>query len=377
MGITSCTDASRGIRRPDEHDAPSPPTAPPRTAVTRELPTESVVEHASAQVSFDAFARGAGVAATATSPLLTAPPAEAPRTPAQQRLDSYRAAYSGPYRVDGREVTASPQFRMAGGFNDARASLVTGKGIDWASPQCREMAAICARAHVSLEALGHCLVGGPSARELRVVTQALIDAGKLPASPGDLASRIKAMQWEHGVGIDCTDYAIGAAMAASGKTRSQIAIQAGKATLPLPACDYFQSADANQHLTRTDVTHARPGDVFCLDDPSGSVGHRAVVYSHKTLDAASVDALAHGHGSIVSRFAAGGPVHAVEVDSSWGAGESGASYGGVRRDTWLYNESTKQWAQLNQRKDTGQPPTFELTPNGPADEKLHALYRFR
>lgn len=55
----------------------------------------------------------------AMGPVLT----EAPRTPSQQRLDAYRAAYSGPYRVDGQQVSAAPQFRMTRGFNDANAAF--------------------------------------------------------------------------------------------------------------------------------------------------------------------------------------------------------------------------------------------------------------
>ena len=43
-------------------------------------------------------------------------------------------------------------------------------------------------------------------------------------------------------------------------------------------------------------------------------------------------------------FALGGPVRVVEIDSSFGSGGS-AARGGVERQTWLFNETTKGWAQ--------------------------------
>jgi len=335
------------------------------------------VEDASAREFLGAFARRPpGAAATAAVTGIAT--AEPEKTPAQQRLDAYRATYAGPYRVDGQSVTASPQFRMNHGQNQANAPYLPGKGVDRKSEHGLALLAACSRAHVSEQALCHCLVGGPTASELRSVTQALIDAGMLPSGPGSVQARIKTMQWQHGIGIDCTDYVIGGAMAANGKTRAQIEIPYGDATLPMTASDYFLSADANPHLVRTDARHAKTGDVFCLTPtPPETIGHRAVVYANKTLDDSRIAELAHEHGSIVSRFAQGGPVHAIEVDASWGAGPHGGSWGGVRRDTWLYNESTKQWAELNQRQEEGRHATFELTHHGPADEKLHGVYRFR
>ncbi len=143
--------------------------------------------------------------------------------------------------------------------------------------------------------------------------------------------------------------------------------------MPFPGADYFQRADANPHLRKTSVAMARPGDVFVLDD-STDVGHRAVVYSNVTCDPAKLNALASHYGAGVTAFATPGPVRMMEVDASWSAGRFGAEWGGIRRDTWLYNETSHQWAQINARASQ---PAFEITANGPASERLHGVYRFQ
>lgn len=377
MGNVNATEASRGTTYRTEDRDPSPHAAQARP---RDIDPSAIVTSAAGDQWLAAFARGSSAPAAGTLTLGATVGVDAtslPKaTPAQQRLDAYRAAFSGPYRIEGQTVSAAPQFRMADGFNDENAGFSRKNQmgqIDLQNPQVKELLAACRRAGVPYP--GHCLVGGPSPRELTSVTQALIDAGKLPPGPGSMETRVKAMQWSYGIGVDCTDYVVGAAMTASQRTRSSIEITDRGATLPMPASDYFATADHNPHLGKVGLSSARPGDVFCIDSP-GSVGHRAVVYSHSTASAETLAALQHQHGSIVSRFAEGGPVHVYEVDASWGAGENGASTGGVRRDTWLYNESTKEWAQLDQRKP-GVPATFERTPTGPADEIFHGLYRFR
>ena len=66
-----------------------------------------------------------------------------------------------------------------------------------------------------------------------------------------------------------------------------------------------------------------------------------------------------------------GPIHEVEVDSSWGA--NAKSPGGYRRETWLYDESTKQWA--HQDPDTKK---WTVSPNAPTDHNtFHGAYRVK
>ena len=289
---------------------------------------------------------------------------------AQAQLDAYRASFTPSYDVGGATVRASGQFRMHGGQNDANAGYDDAGAFHPNDPHVRELFSICARAHAA--GAMHCLMGCPTASELAHVTQALIHAGKLPAGSGSVEARIKSMQWQWGIGIDCTDYVRGAALRASGKSSSQVSFQG----LPSPATDYFQTADSNPHLHKVAIAAARPGDVFVLD-AIGDVGHRAVVYSNTVGDAAKISSLASRYGAAVNAFAAGGSVRIVEVDASWSAGSSGAAWGGVRGDTWLYNESTHQWAQINQRVSPPTQPVFQVTPNGPANDVFHGAYRFQ
>ncbi len=350
-------------RRTEENDAPaSPPTARPSV---REIDVDALTHG-----TFDY-----GVIVQSTVPVA---PTQSPTQIAQSKLDTYRRGFDGPYVVDGASVSASPQFRMAGGFNDAAAgySRVPGVGgkIDATNPQVKELNAICAHVGVSPQ---HALTGAPTARELVTITQALITAGKLASGPGDVQTRIKDMQWKYGIGIDCTDYVIGAAMKANAKSWSDVSVVVGGFTLPIPGTDYFSTADTNPHLSRVTTSNAKTGDVFCLDSPErGEVGHRAVVYSNEVCDANRCVQLWSKYGAPAAAFLKGGPVHEIQVDASWGAGPTGASFGGVRRDTWFYNESSHEWAQLNARNASAA-PTFEVTANGPAGENLHGVYRFR
>lgn len=287
------------------HAAPAPRPSPS----PRELdPSTIVTPHA-----HDEWALATRVPADPTVTSVAARSSSSPAlTPEQVRLDAYREAYAGPYQVSGASVRAEPQFRMSGGHNDAAAGVKhTGNGptIDRAVPTVKELLAACRKAGAPDPT--HCLLGAPSAHDLVRVTQALIDAGHLPDGPGDIESRVKSMQWKYGIGIDCTDYVLDAALTAQKLPHSSVRFVDKSVTLPMRGCDYFANA-----------------------------------------------------------------VHEYQLDASWSAGASGASYGGVRRDTWLYNESTKQWAQLNPRHIDGG-PSFEITPDGPANEPLHGLYRFR
>ncbi len=293
------------------------------------------------------------------------------------RLERYRDGYSGPYFVAGARVVAPAQFRMVGGFNDANAGCVVVHGAPHADPKnarLRELLEVCSRAHLPYP--GRCLMGCPEGHELARVTQALIDAGKLPAGDASLPDRIKSLQWHYGIGIDCTDYVLGAALAAHGQRERDVAIRSFGVALPAPGIDYFATATTNPHLQRVEVAAARAGDVFCLDDP-GSVGHRAVVYERHVCGDDELSALRAKFGSDCSAFFVGGAVHQIEVDSSWGAGDQGASYGGVRRDTWLFNASTGAWAQLDKRVSADSEPVFRQTGRGPAGEVLRGIFRFK
>ena len=358
-------DAAQRRERPtfDDVQAPTLHSVGPRELDVNSLPTSSL--------DYGQLAARLSTATIAQTSSLVSPGAAA-----QAQLDAYRASFTASYNVGGTVVHAATQFRMVGGFNDSAAGSMGPHGFQANSSRAQELFTICARAHVA--GAMHCVLGCPTAGEITHVTQALIDAGKLPPGGGSVESRIKTMQWQWGIGIDCTDYVLGGALRASGKSESQVRV----GTLPSPGVDYFAQADTNPHLHKVGITSARPGDVVTLDAPQvpgqqPDVGHRAIVYSNTVCDPARLSALSSQYGSAVTAFAAGGPVRLFEMDASWSAGMFGGDFGGVRRDTWLYNESTHQWAQINQRVSPPTTPKFEVTPNGPANDVFHGVYRFQ
>ncbi len=312
--------------------------------------------------------------ATAKSPAIevaeTSAPTAKPLTAVQVSLDRRMAAFSGPYTVEGKQVTAPAQFRMMTGYNDP-AIGVRPRDLAHHPYDClqinhsAELQRIAARVGVDIQVFQN---GCPTPTQLVSVTQALIDAGKLPpVGVGSVEVRIKTMQWQWGIGIDCTNYTATAAAGAVG----------AKVT-PRPGCDYFTADPGkNRALMKVSPEAAVPGDVFCLNSTSGSVGHRAVVYSRTTCDDATRAALVNRFHDVAANFLGSGRVQVFEVDSSWGAGPLGATSGGVRRDTWLYNTDTKKWAQISPRLTDNVPDFLPSTSNGPYCEDLQGVYRFR
>ena len=362
--MTQPIDSSRRITDPWAAD---PPPTRGSTAPARDLDPSALPL---GNVDIRAFLQAAGPAC----PAVVAPPPDV-KTAAQSKLDAYRDSFAGPYRVGGKEVSAPAQFRMPNGANDHAAGFYrkpdgTGDIHTDRSPT-KELFAICARGGAPSPRA--CLLGCPKAEDLVRVTQALLDAGRLEDGPGDASMRIRAMQWKFGIGIDCTDYTVGAAMQAADKRPGDL--PAGMR--PAPGSDYFATAATNPHLKQVSLAAAQPGDVFCLDPVTDPVGHRAVVYAARTCNANRVLELGINFGPDAAKFLEGGPVRELELDASWGAGKQGSSLGGVRRDVWLYNESSHAWARIGPDLRTDSPAAFEVTPEGPNHERLHGIYRLQ
>lgn len=270
----------------------------------------------------------------------------------QRGLDDLRDRFSGPYVVDGATVTARPMFRMDVVKNSPQtnATLIAAAGRSRAGDP------------YSLT------VGQGTPAQLVKVTQALIDMGRLPPGPGDVATRIRRMQWEHGIGVDCAGYCKEAIRATAG------------ASVPMggPGNESFRDLDSpprSAHFAKQSIVDVRPGDLVTLDpSPPETWGHNVVVYRHDVADAASKRALATLHGDTMKAFLASpGPHRVLEVDSSWGAGPNGADFGGFRRDTWIYDESTKTWGSFAHEA----PHAFVTSPDGPSGDRYHGAYRAR
>jgi len=248
-----------------------------------------------------------------------ATPASTPdlRSDAQKRLDSFLSAANAPYRVDGHEVRVTPAFRMQGGYGPRpeRATAALKKALP---PELvRELG----------RRLDVIAGGKGTPEEIQRVTQSLIDRGHLAAaSGGSPRDRVRQLMFDFGIGLDCSGFAYQAHAAARGTPR-KLGLQEG---IPAPN-------------KSKDLRAAGPGDLIVL---GGKVGHKVAVYSRHSLPAGSPPPSFPGRPPVPAAFMQGGPVHVFEVDSSWGA-EGKAPLGGVKREIWLFNESTKTWGYFD------------------------------
>jgi hypothetical protein len=89
--------------------------------------------------------------------------------------------------------------------------------------------------------------------------------------------------------------------------------------------------------------HAQPGDLIILSPPEGeSAGHTVLVRDRSVMPWAESQML----GGIDTFAGPTDTVHRVEVQASWGAGYGDLEQGGVQQRTFLYNETTGQWADV-------------------------------
>ncbi len=270
--------------------------------------------------------------------------------PTAAKLDELMAASKGPYRVDGAVVFAPTQFRMSGGFNDGRAAPGTRDG--------RALATAATKAGVVAE-LPMLQVGRGPAAALTKLTQALIDAGELARGPTPAAERIHQLQWRFGIGVDCAGYVYAGLAAIHGDL--------SKLGLRPTGFENFTGLKANARFAEVGPTAARAGDVLVLRGSGGSdPGHNLLVRSSGLL---------RGATSALARFSGAAAlddgtehVHAIEVDSSFGAGANGARDGGVRRDLLVYDDRTGAWSTLRNTPDraaeTGAVPYGEVAVTG-------------
>jgi hypothetical protein len=269
----------------------------------------------------------------------------------QAKLDAVRDAFSGPYVVGGEAVVARPMFRMTPHVVPKKHEL--------------EVDTLGARAGVSAPYATRVGQGKPG--DLVKITQALIDAARLPSGPGDVASRIRKMQWDYGIGVDCAGYSKQALAACSARVPKMYA----------PGMENFRDVERGRDGTfaRVSLEKARPGDLITLDAPKDDdYGHNVVVYSHVTADDATKALLCAKSMDVADFLASSGPHHVLEVDSSWGAGADGAECGGYRRDTWIYDASSKTWGSFTPGVT---PAQFVVSPRGPAEDVFHGVYRPR
>ena len=308
---------------------------------------------------------------TSTTPVNTAPTlAPYDKKATQARLDEFREQMRSSYTIDGRTVKVAPQFQMEGGLSDpegkgpAKSRTGTMAKVSAALPELKQNPAL----RTAASAAG---MGRATPEQMQLVTQALIDAGKLPPAKGDHTSdsaRVRKLQWDFGLGSDCAGYTAQAATKAAGRDLGLTGVNRNG--------DALQGSITPQQFSRVPQEpgkpmRARAGDIVRLNDPTpGEAGHWVSVYDHQTMNK---DRVARLHDS-QNDFWKGSPknaeVHVYTLDSSWGAGgdwqtkgEQG-EVGGADRRKWVYNSANDRWGSYDDRTKT---PAIVYTENGPYD----------
>jgi hypothetical protein len=276
-----------------------------------------------------------------------------PEVGRQRAIEAVRARFAGPYDVGGDPVSAPPMFRMNGGYNHGKMKAHTS-----------ELTTICQKAKLPPGAAAAAMMGRPTPEGLVKVTQALIDAGKLPPPPGHAATRIRQMQWEWGIGVDCAGYTAQAAVAVHGVKASSLLDN---------RTDPFATMVVDRaRFDRVGIEAMRAGDIIHLNAPApGDVGHNVLVHSSSELDAGTRGSLEHRSPAAAQFLRGKGPFHVVEVDSSWGA-DAGKEYGGYRRDTWIFDADSKKWGYFT---PVVTPAAFLVSERGPNNEPFAGAFR--
>ncbi|MBI3201907.1 MAG: hypothetical protein HYZ29_10220 [Myxococcales bacterium] len=214
------------------------------------------------------------------------------------RLNGYLRASSGPYTVRGAAVVVTPQFRMEGGIGKKNLP-----GIEKAvGPTAwREIATDAAWA----------TTGKGSLDAIRKTTQALIDSPEFRKYAHlDAETAVRKLQWDFGIGQDCSGYVHQAFLFARGSGNGSAPSarfglgkveQSGLQSLPGP------------HFRRVEPGQVRAGDIIVLANGSDETGHKVIVHGRNTappgteLHARAVEQLGGGRDA---------RIHVITVDSS-------------------------------------------------------------
>jgi hypothetical protein len=242
----------------------------------------------------------------------------------QRRLDGFLDATIATYQTPEGAVRVAAPYRWGSvsdktfadaGYDDAPAGILLHRErvIARNSPELR---AIAARLGITAEDLRRVQRGGGRPEHVRRLTQALIDAGRLPATARgpvessrelcDLASRVRQMMADYGLGYD-----------EGGYVRQAVA----------------HLDPARTALVRVSPATARPGDVFARA-PGVPVG---ILSRTREPSAAEEAELRKQRGFATGRIVA------YEIDSSHGDVLADVDHGGVARETWWHDEQSGAW----------------------------------
>lgn len=312
---------------------------------------------------------------TGPAPAAPAAPVAAPlpaydKKATQARMDEFRGQMHSSYTIPGetpRTVKVYPQFQMEGGMSDPESKGTPKSRLDTLG---KVSSVLDLKSNPALRtAAGAAGMGRATPEQMQLVTQALIDAGKLPPAKGDHttdSARIRKLQWDFGLGSDCAGYVAQAASKGAGRDLGLAGVNRNG--------DSLQQSLSPQQFNRVPQEagkpiRARAGDVIRLTDPQpGEAGHWVSVYDHTTMNKDRVARLHQPDNDFWKGSPNNSEVHVYTLDSSWGAGGDwkmrGAQndVGGVDRRKWVYNAGNDRWGTYDDRSKN---PTIEYSEVGP------------
>lgn len=255
----------------------------------------------------------------------------------QRRLDAYYAAAQPTYHTPEGDAQVSTPFRMPAGYSPHEADVV--------QPNDAELRVVAKSVGLSDGEVTSIKCGRSTLGQVRLLTQGLIDAGKLPASErGEpLAARIRQMMFDYGIGMDCADYVRQAFIAAHPGASSAQWRAPGKEDL---------SGLANRGFVRLPMSNVQVGDLIVLKPPTPrEYGHTVIVRDVRQPTAADRELLEHVVLPIAEaiRNPEGSRIRVFDLDSSWGCGGHAAN-GGVERKTFYEDLVTGQWFSFPDKK---------------------------
>ncbi|RYZ67223.1 MAG: hypothetical protein EOP08_03225 [Proteobacteria bacterium] len=263
-------------------------------------------------------------------------------SPTIATLDEIERRFAGSYRVPGRDqpIPARAMFHSSHPQN----TQLDGKG----NAALHMLAQRACSTPILGGALRACMHARPTPEQLTMVTQALIDAGHLGGAGPHGSQDIRLMQKRFCIGIDCIGY-----------------VRACQLPLVCPGFDRTRKQETffvdilranGRYDERPDglrgVALARPGDILHLARKGTDENreHNVVVRQHETLTPGDprwgslVSGAAKLGGGGAQLRAGDGPVHLLEVVQCGGGPDD---IRGVRRELWLYNESSGAWGALD------------------------------
>ncbi len=244
-------------------------------------------------------------------------------------------------RLDAFLERATPTFRTAEG----EVAVPIGFYMNTRAPPARrtELEQLLERAGFPRTDINDVVIGRGSPLRIAQVTQALIDAGKLPPPRPDgkpsLADRIRQMNFEWSVGIDCAGYVALASLGARGISRESAGFAA-------PTDESLSNLRA-RGFTVVLAKDLRAGDIISLHgNGEPEQEHRAIVREATPATDEEIQTIRRDWRVRVrdrDRALSSLKWDKVVVDSSWGGGDD-RQQGGVARHTWWYEQTTGLWA---------------------------------